>query len=449
MAKEEKKENGKVAEFRQKHFFHLEKAVKPSQIYADRIYFEKNLRVGFELECSNIPGRCEEIGRLLRATVAYNDINSFVHRVYMDGSVTPNGVEVVFKGSMENFSTYLENLSDVEKKMKSLLAKGRIINNSTSSCHITLLTSQNKEIPDTYLANFYQLYRKYCDALLWLSSATYEPREPELHPEGRMNKNRIIRKGISHFGQPLMIKSPQFNTVKDIAHTYGKYYGMYFKESTEYQNDVLGVQHWMANGNPNGLCVEFRFPDRIPVPSATVSLKCLLQAMLFKSLDLSEFGIMNVEANGEGDWGKTKAMIEKICLGQELTKQDIKYLQSKSDALIDFVYPNLKSFDGQSIEVLRKLAELPVSLRYACGDDDSRIIRELTPKKSLEFETERTVRNLITLQLVKAKSAGEWRKKAAKEVGISERMVIHTLTRISRFYNVSYDKELQGYILVV
>ena len=78
------KSNQKVRDFRQRHFFHRDSAVKPSQIYTDKVFIEKSLRVGIELETSNIRLDCREVEAILRATRSYSDVNSFVHRVYRD-----------------------------------------------------------------------------------------------------------------------------------------------------------------------------------------------------------------------------------------------------------------------------------------------------------------------------------------------------------------------------
>lgn len=443
---------GKIDSHKNSFFFQHGKAVKPTRIYSDRAWLEKNLRVGIELESSNIKTSVGDTRTLLHAQSDYDKLNNWVFDVVHDGSVSPRGVEVIFKGSNEDFKTYHKALKEVEDNLKILAVPDHCINNSTTSAHITLLTSQLKELPDTYLANLYQLFRKYADSLLWLASSTYEDRRGELPVEQgtEINRNRIVRKGITQYANPLMTRTPQTNRIMDIAvHYNSKYWGIFFKDSTtSTPSHKVGRQCWMMNGNPNGLCVEFRFVDRITVPYALVSIKCLLQALLFKAMAISEFGIMNIEANGNFSWEKTKQTTAKLCNGERLTKADKKYLTDKSNYLIDLLYGNLKSFDGQSIEVLRKLAEKPISLRYAEGQTDEQIEKALTPKKYAEFETERTVRNIIELQLIKADTPKKWRQSVADELGISERMVRHTLTRMSRLYNVGYDKEVKSYILI-
>lgn len=451
--KSKAKDSKKVGSFTNKYFFHLDKAVKPQTIYSDKVYFEKTLRIGIELESSNIGMSCSEVERLLKAQRSYTNTDSMVQRVYPDGTVRPDGVEVVFKGSNETFNITMSALTEIEKKLRGVAINSKVIDNSSASSHITLLTSQNREIPDTYLANYYQLYRKYSDVLVWLTGTTFEPRETGyLQRTGAVaNKNRVCRKGIRGMANPLMIQSPQFHPIKEIGQGSGKYYGMYFKHSSSGRSmdGMSGTQQWLPNGNPSGICIEFRFLDRCVIPSALVSFKCLLQAMLFKAIELSEFGIINVESNGAGSWDKTKTIVSKLVNGSALTTADKTYLAKKSNQLIDFVLPNLKSFDGQSIEVLRKLASLPIGLRYARKDSVAKITKDLTPRNSAEYSTERQIRQIIQLQLITGSTTAEWRGKVAKELGISDRAVRHSLQRLQRHYSVGFDRELKTYILVM
>ena len=436
MAGDEKK--GAVKDFQDKHFFKVELAVQPDKIKEDKAYFLRTLRSGIELESANINLSDTEIARRLGADGNYNEINHWVQRVYCDGTIRPCGQEIVFKGSTECFDSYLKGLSDVEGKLRRMLTSGRHINNDSVSAHITLLTSQNKELPEAYVANYYQLYRKFCDALLWLSGSTYQPRNPEINPTP--NPHWIVRSGLRQYANPLMMKSPANGTMAQISRNDSKYVGMYFKNSDG--------QQWLDNGSPNGLCVEFRFVDRISVPPALVAFKCLLQALLFKAVELSEFGVLNVEANGGDSWEKTKLMTTKISSGVALTDGDKQYLVEKSQMLIDFIYPNLRSFDGKSVEILRKLAVLPIHQRYAQGKTDDEIIKDLTPRKQAEYEKEREVRRIIQLQLVKQDTATEWSKKVGGMLGISERTIRHILTKLSGEYKLDFDREIKSYIII-
>jgi hypothetical protein len=414
-----------VKEFSDRHFGKSDLAVSPAKIKEDKAYLMRVIRTGIELESASIL-RYEALGQALGEDGDYNNLNHLAQRVYQDGSISPSGAEVVFKGNSECWDSYHKKLAETETKIKSFCTRGARVNNHTTSAHITILTAQDRELPKTYLANYYQLYRQFCDALLWLTGANYEG-------------TGICRSGLKNYAQPLMMHSPLVSEMKQIYQVQGSHYcGMFLKHEGN---------RFLENGNPNGILVEFRFVDRILSPSALTSVKCLLQAMLFKAVELSEFGILNIEAGAES-WAKTKSMVVRIADGEILSDADKAYLSEKSMRLIDFIYANLRAFDGKSVSVLRKLAEKPISLRYKSGDSDEKIEKDLYPIEKSEFKTERELRRIIQLQLVKADGAGEWGKKVAETLDISERMVRHSLAKLAEDYNVSFDGKIGTYILV-
>lgn len=427
-----------VKDFADKHFGRADKAVSPERIKEDKAYLMKVVRTGIELESARVPE-----SRLQQAfgvdsrddPSRYSQCNQWVQRVYCDGSISPSGSEIVFKGNSECFDSYHRALKRTEAIIKQF-AEG-VVNNDSTSSHTTILTSQSRELPDTYIANYYQLYRKFADALLWMASATYQPRDPETRYFST-SADFIVRGGLRQYAPPLMTESPLRRSISEIARSQGSHYhGMFFKSDNQ----------WLENGNPNGFVIEFRFFDRITIPVAMTSLKCLLQALLFKAVELSEFGILNIEA-GEGSWEKTKQMLVKITEGQKLSADDKEYLRQKSHLLVNFVYPNLRSFDGKSVSVLRLLADKPISQRYRDGDNDDKIEKDLVPKEKGEFETERELRRIIQLQLVKEPDATKWGKKVASMLGVSDRMVRHTIAKLGDDANLFYDKEVGSYIMV-
>lgn len=94
-----------VREFQDKHFLRVEKAVTLDRIKEDKAYLLRVLRVGIELESANC-----SVSRLQTAfgvnsidsPETYNNINKLVSKVYHDGSISPEGAEVVFKGNSES-----------------------------------------------------------------------------------------------------------------------------------------------------------------------------------------------------------------------------------------------------------------------------------------------------------------------------------------------------------
>jgi hypothetical protein len=174
----------------------------------------------------------------------------------------------------------------------------------------------------------------------------------------------------------------------------------------------------------------------------------MLEAMLFKAIELSEFGVLNLEADGLDAWNKTKEITEKISEGERLTATEKAYLIKKSQSLIDFITPNLRTFDGKSISVLKALAEKPIHQRYRDGETDEKIEKDLTPRIFPEGKTEKDLRRIIQLQLVSAQDKGEWEQKVAEYLGVGDRMLRHSLNRLGKNYAIRFDKEIGGFVLI-
>jgi len=480
--------------FKKKRFLKDEMAVPLSQVKKDKAFIQKCLRTGIELETPFIDNNNRSVQDSVRRMITsnYNVLNDYgVERYYNDYTVSPFGYEIVFSGSNEDFEGYHSRLKKVESKLKNLAVKGYETNNGSSSCHITLLTSQFKKLPTIYLMNFYQLYRKYADALLWLGSATYENRKEEIEylmriysgkirqtfadenmssekinnimrgfnsecydllrekdifvnggsgAERIINENRIVRRGLLQYANPIMTKSPIKHSAKNLMGFYKKYRGVNFEK----QNFTRG------NNYLNGLMVEVRSTDRIAVPSALTSIKCLYEAMLFKAIDLSQYGIINVECNGVlNAWQKTKETVYKICNGEKLSKSDTSYLQKKSVEFLKMLKTYFMRGNEKAFDILNQLAEKPISMRYREGKKNSKIEKELIGSKKREYKSEIALRQIMDLLLIEAKNSVEWKRKASKVLGISERSVEHNISKINDSgEKIFFDEEVKSYVVV-
>lgn len=481
-------------EFKKRRFLKSEMGIPSERVQQDKAFISKCLRSGIELETPFLDNQDGTMRTNLQKMITgtYAVLNDYgVERFYADGTISPCGYEIVFTGSNENFNAYRDRLAKVERRLKNLAVKGYETNNGSSSCHITLLTSQQKKLPMIYLMNFYQLYRKYCDVLLWLGSATYEKRKEEVEylkrrysndvdkylrqikglsveearnlltpfntldfgdddvievntfnnlNEKLPNSDRIVRRGLLQYANPIMTKSPIKNEAIRVLKAYGKYRGINFdKQSTT-----------RGNGALNGIMVEIRTTDRIPVPSALTSIKAMYEAMLLKAIDLSQYGILNVECNGVlNAWQKTKECVAKMCEGKALSEKDISYLQRKAKEFIHYLKPQLMRDNSKAVEILEQLAIKPISIRYREGKTNAQIEKELYGSKKKNFKSEIALRQIIDLLLIEANSSMEWKKKASKMMGISERSVEHNIAKINESgEKIFFDEGIKSYMIV-
>lgn len=350
-------------------------------------------------------------------TRCYSHITSTGVRSIATDVTVQHGLEFQILGQNETFWSMYIRL----QKLQLMLSHDGFRAHPSCGMHYHILTAQDMELPTIIHENFYQLTRKYMDVLLWITGAT---------------KRTMVRGDLQQHANPIQLETPLLRPILEISREFrGRYVGI-----------NLTLQQYAPNGNANGFHMELRFIDSNDVPVAQTAFKCLFEAMVYKSVELSEFGVLKTGTDSE--WVMTKNVINRI-LNNNLTSDDITYLKSKGKELISLLKNQLVSFDGESVTVLSKLVEKPIHQWLNTRKTPKQIDKILLPRENRQSAMMKAMREIITLQKVTANTAKQWRKEVAQQIGTSEGTVAVYLTRMgNRGIHTTFDKEIGSYIII-
>lgn len=393
-------------------------------------YFDKNLVMGIECE-RNIPIDGASLAAHLKTRrfgvssskgddmlKVYKGACSNIYNVAFvthDSSVN-NGNEIIFNGTAEKFKWIYSKLKLLEDKLQKLKCKNFC---STTSNHMTYVTLQDKLILPIVLKNIYQITRAYQCALYWLTGA-----DPTKSHRGQNYCPNINSRTISD----------KIDTMKSRG---GRAMINLLKQKTiNIDNKEL----------LSGLRVEFRETDGMRVPSALTAIMFLHRAIIYKAVDLSLKGVYDVTS--AGNWARSKMVTDRIG-SNRLTENDKMFVIAKAKELISFIAPQLKSMSPEALEILRNMADKPIS---AYGTQRPKTIDKALLKRlnSDLTEHEQKIVSIAILGEITETTATKWKKKAMRKLAVSQRMVEYLMKKVEdktgkRFV---FDNEFNNYRLV-
>jgi len=397
-----------------------------TQDYLDLVnYFDKNLVMGIELERDTRGKDSYFVADKFNTTTegsidGYRKSISNLYNVAFvthDGSV-PNGVELIFGGTVQGSKWVHEKLLKIENKLQNLKT---VHYSKNTSNHISFVTLQNKLINPVVVKNIFNLTRAFSAPLFWLGCA---------------DPTRIHR-GM-HFCKPLFSITPINKLFSDFKDEIEKFSQCNIGRTQAV--DIAGKQ--MASG----LYVEFRHIDGMRVPTAITANGFLLRALVYKALCLSRKGVVKVESIG--DWNKNKMVVDRLN-DQVFMESDVEYMIKEAHNMIDFMLPELKRLAPDVVDTLYQLADKPVYMRSRRWNT---VEKELSIRYNSKItKNEEKLINLVLDADVKAKTAGEWKKKMARKLSVSVRMVEYMIQKLDKKLGLrrDFDKELKQYSVVM
>ncbi len=265
------------------------------------------------------------------------------------------GVEVRIIGRHPHFLVLQRQYTAIMNVLKAQGARPR----STCGMHFHILTPGLAEpVPEIILANLWNLTRRYAPELKLMTSGG--------------NKREALCRRRNHNSHLEMVRhTPGAMSMAQIQRK--------LKESRpvpEHQN-FLNLEHlgFTENGAVLPFHLEFRFPDPDLSPTSVTAKTFLFLAMLLKSVDLSQYGVIHV--------GKITPWRRKIELLNMLSNNDgnlatsdtravsddiIEELRQGSYELLDLLAPTLDRLsENVALDVLLSLAETPISLLRCAG----------------------------------------------------------------------------------
>lgn len=264
-------------------------------------------------------------------------------------------------------------------------------------------------VPEIVLANFHQLWRRYENAFVWLTSTGNN-----LATLTRWAKFRRSLIGHSADRHNMYTVVDEIRSRMDNNNRYGMVnYGP--------------VKFCRKTGNIKRLHFEIRASDGCLSAASIAAQACLIQAMLLKAVDISRHGVLK---SGSEEYMSLAATIgERLCNNHgdwngprtsDTSRLDpyINDLMSQATELVTLC----KSFlvdDHPAYDVLLGLAKRPISLRRCDGSSWENIERELLPKNR-EFLYDAKLLEIIDLMVVtECESPRQWLECVSQDNGLS------------------------------
>jgi DNA-binding CsgD family transcriptional regulator len=356
-----------------------------------------------------------------------------VAHVISDGSTHTStggdGVEIIFAGTTERFAWIRERLTEIEKVLDRLDCEDY---HSSCSNHISVVSVQDRLLPTVVLKNILQITRGFSSGLLWICSA---------------EKNRVSRQGIGHYANVQISYTPLGKPLRQLVGT-AKYNLCNMSKQPTFTAGRGSDDIMMA-----GLFVEFRNPDAIRTPSAVASLMIMYKAIVYRAVELSTKGVLNVDSLHEFDDGADWTMNKRVAMGilsNEMTDEFNAFAKANAKSLVNFITPQLKSISSEALEILNEMAEKPVGLRRRNADATYKTIeKELTGRKNDDALSEKEERLVETVMdgKIRAKTPALYRQEMARKLDVSVRMVEYLMQKVREKTGkaIVYDNEMNRY----
>jgi len=304
---------------------------------------------------------------------------------------------------------YLESGNSYNPKRKSygLPANGKEIN----------ISELESPVPEIVLANFHQLWRRFENAIIWMTSS------------GASNSH--ITRWVK-FRQPMKkysaIRHTMSRVIRDIKET-GRQQGRYMMVN---YNPMKIRDSATSKGHEEitRLHLEIRCPDGNLSPTAISAFAVLFHGMLIKAVELSEFGTLE---SGDKDYMEQARHIESLLLNNDgdyggartsNTRDLHMYLETlrgQANELVDLLNGYLSAHKG-AYQVLKSLANAPCSTRLIGGQAWADIERDL--KVEHEDDEKKALLTLVnTTSIVECQTLDEWVEEVVAETKMPEEKV--------------------------
>ena len=341
---------------------------------------------------------------------------SGVVSITTDGSLSGDkGVEIITIGRRPD---YWEFFRMSKKILDMCTEKGAFLNERCSS-HMHLLTSYydnpdsrinelERDMPETIVANFHQLCRRYQNAITWMTMALDNPRHMTRWEKFRISVLEVspVTKSMQEVNQQICNKSQKLANKEK--------YGWVNYTNTQFSGNMISKFH-----------VELRVADSTLCPSYYAGLACLFYALLIKAAEISRYGVLKI---GDEEWLDRATTIKDTMLNgtggydggrMSDTRHTLEYREEliyQSFELINQLKGILMKL-GPAYDILAKLAQQPVALRRIDGDKWEDIENALAVKMEESDQIEFRINEVVDLRYIEdCRSIEEWISEVSKIV---------------------------------
>jgi len=342
------------------------------------------------------------------------------------------GVEVRVIGRHPDFRSLQQQYSRIFSILQGRGARSR----ATCGLHFHLLTIGLAEaVPEVILANLWNLTRRYAPELKFLTS-------------GGEKRTALCRRRNHNSHLEMVEHSPGTMSLAEIQAILHQ-----SRTVPEHQN-FLNLEHlgFLETGDVLPFHLEFRFPDSDFSATSVTAKTFLFLAMLFKAVDLSQYGIIHV--GKINPWRRKIELLNQLSNNNgnlaasdtsDLSDEDIEELRQGCYELLDLLAPTFSWFsDNPSLDVLIALAEQPISLMRCAGYDWSAIEASLNERAILDEvgldETDQRLMQCIELGEWGALcSPDAWRWQAARELYLTPQDLERRLNLLEGLRGLQWD----------
>lgn len=306
----------------------------------------------------------------------------------------------------------------------------------TCGLHFHLLTPGLAEpVPEIILANLWNLVRRYAPELRFITS-------------GGEQRNALCRRRQHNSHLEMIQHSSGVTPMARIQQM--------LRASLvvpEHQN-FLNLEHvgFAENGTVLPFHLEFRFPDCDLSATSITAKTFLFLALLLKSVDLSQYGVIHV---GKIDaWQRKKHLLELLSNNdgdlatsdtRGITDDIIEELRQGLYELLDLLAPTFESFkDNPALDVLLQLAEHPISLMRCSGYTWEQIEELLASRahsdaSGLDETDRRLMRHIELGEWANQPSVEAWQWRAARELFLTPQDLEKRIERVRALRGLRWD----------
>lgn len=244
-------------------------------------------------------------------------------------------------------------------------------------------------MPEIILTNFHQLIRKYQNAITWMAMGLHDP----LHLT-RWEKYRVS----------VLEVSPLLTTMRSVI-------DMVKKNSNNSKYGFVDYRYctFDNSGSVKRFHAELRVLDALLCPSALAAFACLYHALLIKAVEISRYGVLEMDSewlslakdmknsilNGVGGWDDTRLSDTK-----NVAKYKEQFIEEATDLIQQLKHILLQT--GASYEILEKIVKEPLAYRRLRGLDWNAIEKEIKPSEMAnESDLSKFVDEAIDLRIIK------------------------------------------------
>lgn len=408
-----------------------------------------NMKIAVEIESEF--RNLNVIRNLSNALNPTNSIAEFgtcgINAVKSDGSLL-RGAETCTVGRRISFIDLYEQYKYIINKMieyEPYISPRAGMHNHFLLDYTGMYNCLEKPMPGIILKNFLQLIKRYAPCMVWVTS-TIKHDIP-----GIITRKHTFCNHTSLYSTAIPSKTA--GEIKRIIHNRDRYkFINLIPLITEENEDNIIRFH-----------VELRYPDCSLFPAQMAAQNILHAALLYKAIELSEYGIIAC-SDDEDDWTEIKRLMNAIRtedytngdrVSAPLPQSDVELVRSRSEEMIKELKSAIYAVDKNAYPILRQLAYEPISkmqfdVRTTEGIKEINEFFDLIVSNiydvSINPEYTDLIKTIVTMSIVGAASEAQWAYKAQATLSKNAKEIENKLTMLKLQKNLKFDVELGTYI---